>query len=258
MLAPATQRGQVAAARRPHADRRDMVRVPAGLFRPWLLASGSGRPVPMHAFYLDVHAVTNEEFLQFVKDQPQWRKSKVLRIFADSHYLLQWAGDLVIGNDHIRNSPVTNISWFAANAYCKWKGKRLPTLAEWEYAAGAPPVNVTGKSPLSRIILGWYDHPTPAVLPAVGSTYRNSLGVYDMHGLIWEWVDDFNSILLQGPSGNGGREGSVLVCGAGSAGTADKEDYAAYMRYAFRGSLQASYTIGSLGFRCAQDDYKNK
>jgi formylglycine-generating enzyme required for sulfatase activity len=48
-------------------------------------------------------------------------------------------------------------------------------------------------------------------------------------------------------------QGGNFYCAAGSAGTANKADYAAYMRYAFRESLQATYTVGSLGFRCAQD-----
>jgi formylglycine-generating enzyme required for sulfatase activity len=207
--------------------------------------------VKVQPFYLDVHAVTNGEFLQFVKANPQWKRSRIPGVFADSNYLKQWAGDLRIGDDRIINSPVTNISWFAANAYCKWKGKRLPTMDEWEFAAGAAPVNAKPGDKLSRIILEWYDHPNPAVLPPVRSTYRNRLGIYDMHGLIWEWVDDFNSVMPAG--GNQGRGGNAFYCGAASAGTANKEDYAAFMRYAFRQSLQATYTIGSLGFRCAQD-----
>jgi len=228
-----------------------MIKIPAGELRPFLLLAGQNGRIKVHSFYLDIHAVTNDEFLQFVKANPRWKRSGVSRAFADSNYLKQWAGDIEIGDDRIRNSPVTNISWFAANAYCKWKGKRLPTMDEWEYAAGAPPVNAKRGRDLSRIILEWYDHPNPAVLPVVGSTYKNRFGVYDMHGLIWEWVEDFNSVMPG--SENRGPGGNPFVCGAGALGTANKEDYAAYMRYAFRESLQAAYTVGGLGFRCAQD-----
>ncbi|HEV2483014.1 MAG TPA: formylglycine-generating enzyme family protein [Puia sp.] len=225
-------------------DHKGMIRVPGGMFQPFLLVSGEKREKRVPAFLLDQHAVTNAEFLEFVKADPEWRRSRVLRLFADANYLRQWSGDLQIGDEKTGNSPVTNISWFAANAYCKWRGKRLPTLDEWEYAAAALPENARPGASLSRIILGWYDHPTPAVLPSVGSTYKNKFGIWDMHGLIWEWVEDFNSVMLQG--GN-------FYCAAGAAGTANKEDYAAYMRYAFRESLQATYTVGSLGFRCAED-----
>jgi len=232
------------------AQHDKMARIPGGDFKPFLLSGDRRQTIKVRSFYLDVHAVTNEEFLGFVKTNPEWRRSKVARLFADSHYLTQWAGDLDIGDARMAKSPVTNISWFAANAYCRWKGKRLPTMSEWEYAAGAAPVHYKVGRTLTKVILEWYDHPTPVVLPAVESTYKNAFGLYDMHGLVWEWVEDFNSIVGETAAGS---DSNPFVCGAGSSGTTNKNDYAAYMRYAFRESLQASFAVGSLGFRCAQD-----
>ncbi|WP_051416652.1 formylglycine-generating enzyme family protein [Asinibacterium sp. OR53] len=249
---PGTQRAQgskTASAARKKGGSAVMVKIPGGYYRPFLQSDNQPVIIQVPAFYLDKHAVTNAEFLLFVKANPQWSRSRVSRIFADDHYLKQWAGDFDIGNDKIINSPVTNVSWFAADAYCKWRGARLPTLAEWEYAASALPKNMKKGNNLLRIILEWYDRPTPAVLPPVESIYLNHFGVYDMHGLVWEWVSDFNSINIQ----SAGKAANTFTCGAGSLGTFNKEDYAAYMRYAFRGSLQAAYTVGSLGFRCAQD-----
>ena len=222
-----------------------MVRIPAGVYRPFLRPEKESSSVRVHAFYMDVHAVTNAEFLDFVKANRQWTRSRVSRLFADKDYLQQWTGDFEIGNDKLLRSPVTHVSWFAASAYAKWKGKRLPTMAEWEYAAAAPPVKCEKGVQLSTIILEWYDHPTPAVLPPVGSTYRNTLGLSDMHGLVWEWVEDFNGVVTL----NGGG----FTCAAGALQSVDKRDYAAFMRYAFREGLKASYTVGSLGFRCAAD-----
>lgn len=230
-----------------------MVKIPEGNFQPFLQPNDQPEIVKVQSFYLDRHAVTNEEYLLFVRANPRWARSRVSGIFADDHYLKQWAGDYNIGNDRLRNSPVTNISWFAANAYAKWKGKRLPTLSEWEYAASALPKGVKKGYSLSKIILQWYDRPTPQVLPGVESTYLNSFGLYDMHGLVWEWVSDFNSIITQGEGRNTGSGTNALFCAAGAQNAANKEDYAAFMRYAFRESLQASYTVGSLGFRCAMD-----
>jgi formylglycine-generating enzyme required for sulfatase activity len=232
------------------AQTAGMVGIPGGNFRPFLLSGNKRQTIKVRSFYLDIHAVTNEQFLEFVKANPEWRRSRVTRIFADITYLKQWKGDLEIGDPPIAKSPAINISWFAANAYCGWRGKRLPTMAEWEYAAGAAPVNNRGTRDLTRLILEWYDHPTPNVLPPVESTYKNVFGAYDMHGLVWEWVEDFNGII---PQNGAGADSNPFVCGAGSLGTADKKDYAAYMRYAFRESLQAGYTVGSLGFRCARD-----
>lgn len=230
-----------------------MVRVPGGSYRPFLHGKDQPAVVQIRPFLLDINAVTNEDFLLFVKANPQWSRSKVSPLFADVNYLKQWAGDFGIGNDKIRSSPVTNVSWFAANAYARWKKKRLPTLAEWEYAAAAVPAGMDKNAQLTKIILAWYDHPNPVILPHVRSTYENALGLYDMHGLIWEWVDDFNSIILQADNGSGGTTVNSFFCAAGSINSVNKEDYAAFMRFAFREGLQARYTIKSLGFRCAKD-----
>jgi formylglycine-generating enzyme required for sulfatase activity len=73
-----------------------------------------------------------------------------------------------------------------------------------------------------------------------------------MHGLIWEWVFDFNTS-LNSPDSRGGSEiDRNFSCAAGSANAANPADYASYMRYAFRQSLKAGYTVHNLGFRCAK------
>lgn len=227
-----------------------MIKIPAGRYRLFYDNSGE-REVAVASFYLDARAVTNLEYLEFVKARPEWARSRVPAVFADSGYLKHWEADFEIGDPRLGGSPVTNVSWFAARAYCQWKGKRLPTQAEWEYAAGRPPAS--GGRTLQEIILDWYSRPTPQILPAAGSVYKNELGVYDMHGLVWEWVQDFNSTVM----GNDSRSNSAiqreLFCASASFGAADREDYAAFMRFAFRSSLKARYTVRNLGFRCAKD-----
>jgi len=226
-----------------------MIKVPGGSYHPFLHRKGQPAVVKVYPFYLDVNAVTNEDFLAFVRANPVWARSRAPRLFADAGYLKQWAGDFEIGDDKIKNSPVINVSWFAANAYARWKGKRLPALSEWEYAAAAPPVGMNRGPQLTRIILGWYDRPNPTVLPQVQSTYKNIYGLYDMHGLVWEWVEDFNGVIIQGEN----RGISNFSCAAGSLNSINKKDYASFMRFAFREGLQARYTVRSLGFRCAKD-----
>lgn len=229
-----------------------MVKVPAGSYTLFY-QNKTGRPVPVRSFYLDARAVTNSEFLAFVKANPRWTKSKISPLYADAGYLRHWAGDLNLGENarQLANSPVTNVSWYAANAYCRWKGKRLPSLEEWEYAGQARVLN--DPRPLEKIILAWYSQPTPKNLPPVGSANTNAYQVSDMHGLIWEWVADFNSILMEGDSRSSSSLNRDLFCASGSFGASNKEDYAAFMRFAFRGSLQATYTVGNLGFRCAKN-----
>lgn len=167
--------------------------------------------------------------------------------------------DLDIGNGaaDIAKSPVTNISWFAARAYAKWKGKRLPTLDEWEYVAGASqkkPLASRDKE-MTENILEWYSRPNPETLPPVGQSTSNYYGVFDMHGLIWEWVQDFNTVFISGESRNDQGELKQFYCAAGSAAASDtdKSNYAAFLRYSFRGSLEANYSVGNLGFRTAKD-----
>ncbi len=230
-----------------------MVKIPAGIYQPFLKAGNKPEKIKIAAFYLDEHAVTNAEYLAFVKANPEWLRSRVSRLFADRNYLKHWSGDLTIGDKRLLNSPVTNISWFAANAYAKWVGKRLPTMQEWEYAANAVPANWNNRQDLSALILSWYDQPTPDILPEVESTYKNKFGVYDMHGLVWEWVYDFNSVITGSDSRSAGSLDKQFYCAAGSLNAIDKKDYASFMRFAFRESLKAAYTVRTLGFRCAMD-----
>lgn len=235
----------------------EMVRIGSDTFMPFY--SSMDDSVTVEAFYLDRYAVTNAEFLEFVKANPKWRRSEVKSVFAEEGYLKHWAGDLDLGPDadKLSNSPVTNVSWFAARAYAKWKGKRLPTLHEWEYVASASrhkPLASRDKEFVQQI-LDWYSRPNPDRLPAVGRGEPNFHGVYDMHGLIWEWVQDFNTVFISGESRGDQGELKQFYCAAGSsaASEADKENYAAFLRYAFRGSLEADYSVGNLGFRCAKD-----
>lgn len=70
-----------------------------------------------------------------------------------------------------------------------------------------------------------------------------------MHGLVWEWVLDFNDAVLAFESAGDGNR----FCGAGGARARDATDFAAFERAAFRSSLRASFAVKNLGFRCAAD-----
>lgn len=229
-----------------------MVLVPAGSYVP-LFEPGGTQTVA--SFWLDERPVTNGEFLEFVREHPVWRRSRVSRALADRAYLVHWDGDLEPGVRAPQDAPVTAVSWFAARAYAKARGKRLPTQAEWERAAAADATGDGGYADpdfLARI-LRWYGAPVRLPLPPVRSTEGNVFGVWDLHGLVWEWVGDFNTALVTGESRADRALERDLFCGSGAAGAADFRDYAAFMRYAFRSSLKASYTVQNLGFRCARD-----
>lgn len=232
-----------------------MVRIDGGSYLQFY--SSDRELTEVKSFYLDRHHVTNGEFLEFVRENPSWRRSQVKPIFADERYLMHWAGDLDLGPqaDQLRDSPVIHISWFAARAYAKWLGRRLPTLDEWEYAASASEDEpIAGRdSSFIQQILSWYASSRPDILPAAYEGTPNYHGVLNMHGQVWEWVEDFNSVFITGESRDGGGINNQFYCAAGSVGSTDTENYAAFIRFALRGSLQASYTLKNLGFRTAKD-----
>lgn len=222
-----------------------LARVPGGTYRPLF----GGEPTTVAPFDLEVHAVTNRQFLAFVTACPAWRRSQAPRLVADEGYLRGWAGDLDPGAGVALDAPVTRVSWFAARAYARWSGRRLPTTAEWELAAAAPPRGGDAEDVRARIT-DWYARPVPATLPAVRSTYETAHGVWDLHGLVWEWVEDWNTLPAR-ESRTAPGEDRGLFCGPGSLGAVDPSDYPAFMRVAMRSSLRGSYTVASLGFRCA-------
>lgn len=200
---------------------------------------------------MDVYAVTNGEYLEFVRRHPEWRRSGAKKLFTDAAYLQHWQGDLELGPLAPPESPVVNVSWFAARAYLKAHGKELPTVDQWEYAAAASDTRAdASRDPVFLDQLRhWYGRPVPARLPTVGTTFRNLHGIADLHGVVWEWTLDFNSALVTGESRGDSALERTLYCGSGAAGAADFENYPAFMRYALRSSLEARYSVGSLGFR---------
>jgi formylglycine-generating enzyme required for sulfatase activity len=236
------------------AQPEGMVTIERGTFMPFYSSTEDSTTV--ESFYMDTHPVTNADFLEFVKENEKWRRSQVKSVFADEDYLRHWKGELELGKVN-PNAPVTNVTWFAARAYAKWKGKRLPTQDGWECVASASaskPLASRDKEFVQQI-LNWYSRPNPEQMPPVGSGEPNYHGVYNMHGLIWEWVQDFNTVFVSGESRADQGELKQFFCAAGSsaASDSDKGNYAAFLRYAFRGSLEADFSVGNLGFRCARD-----
>lgn len=230
-----------------------MVLIPAGVYRPLFGSASETNGIKVNSFYLDALPVTVADYLEFVRANPEWRRSRVKRIFADDSYLCNWAGDSFPPAGQPLDAPVTSVSWFSAKAYAQWKGKRLPAVAEWERAAAASPTRPDGENDpaFQRQILEWYAAPSSSLV-SVQDAQANFWGARGLHGLVWEWVLDFNSALLPDDSRDGGAARN-LFCGAAAQGARNVDDYPVFMRVGFRSSLKANYCIHNLGFRCAKD-----
>ena len=207
-----------------------MVRVPAGTYRALYM---KGPAVPVAAFSIDRDPVTRGEFLR-------------------------WKGATAAAVVNARR-PMTDVTWQEAGAYCKAGGGRLPTLAEWEYVAGA---SGTERDAASR----------PEFMQEVASLYAtratrsagvddaevNAYGVRGMHGLVWEWVADPNeriTALHHAAMGHAHQHTTGakhdMSCAGAAIGASDPRDYPAFLRRAFRSGLTETSKLPSLGFRCA-------
>ena len=235
-------------------DGKEMVLIPAGSFEMGDHFNDGvvgGRELPVHtvqldAFYMDVHEVTVGQFKQFVEQSGynyggNW--DKIARYSPGDEY------------------PMIYVNWIDATAYARWAGKRLPTEAEWEYAARG---GLAGRryswgdgEELARDYANysgiggkdvWEGWPNGGTAP-VGSFAANGYGLYGIAGNVLEWCQDwldkdyYNNSPTKNPPGP--DTGSYRVSRGGSWLNA-----ASTLRVAYRGSFLPDYRNGSFGFRC--------
>ena len=175
-----------------------MVLIPAGEFEMGSNGAEADndeqpvRRVYVDAFYMDETEVTNLQFKEFLLEKPRWQKGRVNKQFADGNYLRLWNGNNYPNGKE--NHPVRYVSWYAAMAYAEWADKRLPTEAEWEYAARG---DLKGKKyPNGNTITerdANFSNNVKDTTP-VGKYAANDYGLYDMAGNVWEWcLDEYDS-----------------------------------------------------------------
>ena len=231
------------------------VRIPAGEFQSVLKYEDNKGKQKMAAFEMMKQPVTNAEFLAFVQKNPQWQRGKTPKVFAEpTHYLSHWQTPLIPGAKVKPQQPVTQVSWFAASAYCEAQNARLPTWNEWEYTAAADRTRRDARSdPAWReSILSWYSKPSNTPIADVGKTPANVYGVQDLNGLVWEWTEDYSAMLVSADNRNQSDPDKSKFCGASALSMEDKENYAVMMRVAMLSSLEAVNSTSNLGFRCAK------
>ena len=174
---------------------KGMVLIPAGEFEMGInypdASPNDEQPVytvHVDAFFIDKNEVTNAEYKQFLIENPQWQKQRIDERLHNGNYLATWNGNNY--PDGKSNHPVNHVSWYAAMAYAKWMGKRLPTEVEWERAArgGLEGKKYPWGNKITATDTNYNDnigYSTP-----VGKYPPNAYGVYDMAGNVWEWCLD--------------------------------------------------------------------
>jgi len=230
-----------------------MIEIPTGSYVPFF-GQDSIQKVLVEGFLIDETLVTNADFLIFLKANPQWCRSKVLKIYADDNYLKNWKSDFETPENIDLNAPVTNVSWYAAKAYAEAVGKRLPSVDEWEFVGISNSVmpDASNLPEFTNEILKSYQIGERFKTP-VKINKANYYQVYYIYGSVWEWTSDFNSVMITGESRNNNIKNEDLFCAGASLTATDLKNYAAFIRFAMRGSLKANYCISNLGFRCVKD-----
>jgi len=229
------------------------IEIKPGDFYPFF--ADTVKPISINGFFIMETQVTNGQFLEFVKQNKKWQKSNVPAIFADENYLNHWESDTKLGSNVNPDAPVVLISWFAAKAYADWVGARLADMSEWEYigSASKDKANAYDEQSYSDFILKKYERLPKLPLPSVNEGWTNYYGVKNMHGLVWEWTRDFNSVIVSKDSRSKTNQDGKLFCAAGSIGNVDPSNYSAFVRYSMWSSLKGSYCQKNVGFRCVKD-----
>ena len=152
------------------------------------------------------------------------------------------------------NSPVENVTWYKAKAFCKAVGGYLPTEAQWEYAArgGTTTKYYCGDSPSCLDDIAWHKGNSGNHKHDVKGKKPNAYGLYDMLGNVYEWVADWNNgsyYYKVSPEDNptGPISGSGRVVRGGGFGNAYD-----YLRVSYRLFYAPSVDVYFLGFRCAR------
>jgi len=221
------------------ADAGAFVDVPGGEFRSVIPEGDGDKFVSVADFTIQDAPVTNADFLRFVLHHRQWQRDTAVSLFVDEQYLSSWAGPISLGPDSRAQQPVTQVSWFAANAYCESQDARLPSWYEWEFTAAANATQADARElpQWRQHILSWYSTSGGSPLPEVRSKAANYYKVFDIHALIWEWVVDFNALLVSGDNREQGGADQLQFCGAGAISMEEKERkpvYDAQPRFSLR------------------------
>jgi len=247
---------------------RGMVLIPAGEFRMGSNTNTDEKPVHtvyVDAFYMDKYEVTNAQYAVFLNEMGKHSEGgRTWYDAGDADARIERLGGrykVMVGYE---NHPVTEVSWYGAMAYAAWAGKRLPTEAEWEYAARGGLIGATypwgnASADATRANFGGNVGDTTAV----GKYRENGYGLHDMAGNVWEWcLDEYNKTFYSVSPARNPLSGAPNIQWLLDNYTGVKSsrvlrggswfNIARNVRVAVRNSGNPALTNADNGFRCAR------
>ena len=207
--------------------------------------------INLSSFALDVHPVSNEQFVRFLEVMGGEKDANNQHIIGlRESRIRRHGGKLNIESGYAKH-PVIGVTWYGALAYAKWIGKRLPTEAEWEIAAssGEELIYPTGAS-IERTQGNFFSADTTTVM----SYPPNKIGLYDMVGNVYEWCQDwydynYYEVAMQRPDNPKGPLQGVYRVLRGGCWKSLKDD----LRCSHRHRNNPGIVNRTYGFRCAAD-----
>lgn len=209
-----------------------------GSRKPWYANEGPARKVFVKDFHIDIHEVTNGDYAEFVAA-------------TGTNPPRNWPGGKL--PEAVKDHPVTMVSWYDAGEFCKWKGKRLPTEAEWEKAARG----TDGREfpwgdefDIKKVnTLGDYGGTTPVgKFPGGASPY----GALDMAGNAQEWTADWYKQYPGNKFNDEDYGEKYKVVKGGSWGGTGHYTLSVYVRAPFRNIAPPRGGYDDVGFRCVK------